>query len=53
MCFHCRNGLDKNLEFTRWIVICMIGILTGLTACFILFSVEELTKFKYTKIMVS
>ncbi|XP_017490317.1 PREDICTED: H(+)/Cl(-) exchange transporter 7-like [Rhagoletis zephyria] len=46
-----RNGLDKNLEFTRWIVICMIGILTGLTACFILFSVEELTKFKYTKIM--
>ncbi|KAJ6218155.1 hypothetical protein RDWZM_009312 [Blomia tropicalis] len=47
-----RKGLDKNIDATRWIVILCIGILTGLTACFILFSVEQLTMYKYTKIMV-
>ncbi|KAI7690585.1 H(+)/Cl(-) exchange transporter 7 [Sarcoptes scabiei] len=47
-----RKGLgNKYLEITRWMVILSIGALTGMTACFILFCVDILTNYKYTKLM--
>jgi len=46
-----RRGLDKNIDVTRWIVILLIGILTGLTAVFVLYCVDILTTYKYIKLM--
>ena len=47
-----RKKDEKDLEISRWLVIFIIGVLTGLTACFILFCVQTLTKYKYKNLMV-
>lgn len=48
-----RKGLGKHLEVTRTTVIFVIGLLTALTACFIVSSIQLLCNYKYNKLMVS
>lgn len=48
-----RKRLHRHVDITRTIVIFIIGTLTALTACFILLCVDELSHFKYRKLMVS
>ncbi|KAM5152398.1 H(+)/Cl(-) exchange transporter 7 isoform 2-T4 [Mantella aurantiaca] len=40
----------RTVEITRWVICGMIGILTGLIACFIDIAVEQLAGFKYQAI---